>query len=80
MSAEEQEVTLVMESYDLPALELGQGRKERLKHPTDRVSESRNKIVQNELGVMRRCTGMSLGIQPQHLLWSRLSNVRISAW
>ena len=60
MSPKEQEITLVVQSHHLTALELGERREQCLKHSSDGVSEPSGKIVQNEFGVMWCCSCMPL--------------------
>lgn len=54
MSPEEQEVSLVVQRHDLPALEFGQRREEVLEHLADAVTERGDEAVEDELGMVRR--------------------------
>ena len=48
MPPEKQEITLVVESHDLPSLELRQRRKSGLKETSNSVTKSRNEAIQDE--------------------------------
>lgn len=60
MPPEEQEVTLVVQGDDLPALEFGEGREERLEHTPDGVPKTRDKVVQDKFGIVGRGAGVAL--------------------
>ena len=50
MPPEEEEISLVVEGDNLSSAELGKGREEGAKEPSDRVSEECGEVVQDELG------------------------------
>ena len=54
VAAEEKEVALVVEGDDLPALELGHGREERLEEAADGVPKPGDEPIEDELRVVRR--------------------------
>lgn len=60
MSAQEEEVALVVKRDDLSALELGHRREERLEHSADSVPESGDEVVQDKLGIVICWLGMTL--------------------
>ena len=61
MSPEEEEVSLVVQCNDLPALELRHGREESLEETADGVAKAGDEAVQDELGVVGCGACMSLG-------------------
>lgn len=60
MPSEENEIPLVMESNNLATLELWHRREECLKHPTNRVAQTRSEIVENKLRKMFGRSSMAL--------------------
>ena len=60
MPSEKQEITLVMQSYHLATLELGERWEQSLKHSSNGMSEASGKVVQDKLGVMWCCSCVSL--------------------
>lgn len=50
MAPEEEEVTLIVESYDLTSAELGLGRKEGAEEPADGMTEKGGEVIQDEFG------------------------------
>lgn len=59
MTAEEEEVALVVKRDDLPALELRQRREERAEQFSDRETEPRLEVVEDELGRVGRLPGVA---------------------
>ena len=59
MSTEEQEITLVVQRDHLSTPELGHGWEEGSEQPSDVHSEQCGKVVQDELGGMRRWAGVT---------------------
>lgn len=60
VTSEEEEVPLIMQGDDLSAFEFGHGREEGLEHSADHVSESSHEPVEDEFGVVRAGSSVSL--------------------
>lgn len=60
MPPKKQEITLVVESHDLPSLELRQRRKSGLKQTSNSVTKSRNEAIQDEFRMVWCCACVSL--------------------
>lgn len=59
MSPEEQEISLVMQRDHLSPLELRHWREKSLEHPSNGVTQSSDKVVEHEFGIVRTGAGMS---------------------
>jgi len=62
MAPEEQEIALVVQRDDLPALELGQRWEEVLEHLANGVTKRGDEAVEDELWVVRRGASMVLQV------------------
>ena len=65
MPTEEDEITLVVERDNLPALKLWHRRKDSLKQPPDHVAQACREVVEYQLGEMGRRPSMSLSNRPE---------------